>query len=57
MLKKIEYEACNMEDVVLDLANEIKNDWRIYSIGCQEMHFGCYGKMKMTFEITLSKEI
>jgi hypothetical protein len=56
MLKKIEYEVCKMEDVIVDLSNEIKNGWIIYSIGCQEMHFGCYGEMNMTFEITLRKE-
>lgn len=56
MLKKIEYEAKNIEDIVLDLADEIKNGWKIHSVGYPniEMHF-CVNP-KITAEVILSKE-
>lgn len=56
MLKKIEYEARKIEDVVIDLADEIKNGWRVCSFSYPNVHIGCVGEMDMTVEITLRKE-
>ena len=56
MIKKMEYECKRIEDVVLDLADEIKNGWRIYRIGPWEMHWGCVGETDMTVEVTLRKD-
>lgn len=56
MLKKIEYESSNVEEVIVDLADEIKNGWRICSFSYPNVHIGCVGEMDMTFEITLRKE-
>ena len=56
MIKKMEYECKRIEDIVLDLADEIKNGWRIYRLGPYEMRCGCIGQTDMTVEVMLKKE-
>ena len=56
MLKKIEYEVRRIEDVIVDLADEIKNGWSIYSYRYPDISFSHYGETNMTVEVTLSKE-
>ena len=56
MIKKMEYECKRIEDVVLDLADEIQNGWRIYSIGPYTTHCGYVGEIDMTIEVTLRKD-
>lgn len=56
MIKNIEYECKSIEDVVIDLADEIKNGWRIYRIGPYEMRFGCIGETDITVEVALRKD-
>lgn len=55
MLKKIEYEAKNIEEVILDLADEIKNDWKIHSWRMMHMDFSAFGEANMTVEVTMCK--
>ena len=61
MLKKIEYETKDINEVVLDLADEIKLGWRLQSFGWPSVEYssveysvGCHPKI--TAEVTLSKE-
>lgn len=56
MLKKIEYEARKIEDVVLDLADEIKNGWKLYSFGWPNVEMTLCSHPNITVEVTLSKE-
>ena len=55
MLKKIEYEAKNIEEVILDLADEIKNGWKIHTCGMMHMDFSAYGEANMSVEVTMCK--
>lgn len=56
MLKNIKYETKDINEVVLDLAEEIKMGWRLYRVGspCVEMSLCC--KPDITVEVTLYKE-
>lgn len=56
MLKKIKYETKDINEVVLDLAEEIKLGWKLYSFGWPnvEMTFRC--NPDITVEVTLKKE-
>ena len=56
MLKKIEYECNNIEEVIVDLADEIKNGWRVCGFIYPNVSIGCFGEKDITFEITLRKE-
>ena len=56
MLKQIKYETKDINEVVLDLAEEIKLGWKLYSFGWPNIeHLVCCNP-NITIEITLSKE-
>lgn len=57
MLKEIKYEVNKIEDVILDLSDEIKNGWKIHSLGPAEFSMSCGERSALTFEVVLSKEI
>jgi hypothetical protein len=56
MLKTIKYEIKDINDVVLDLAEEIKNGWKLYSFGWPNVALSCRCNPDITVEVTLSKE-
>ena len=56
MLKNIKYETKDINDVVLDLAEEIKLGWRLYSFGWPNVEASLCSKPNITVEVTLSKE-
>lgn len=56
MLKEIKYETKKFEDVVLDLADEIKNGWNIVGFRYPEISFSVCTESNITIEITLRKE-
>lgn len=56
MRKTIKYETKKIEDVVLDLADEIKNGWRIHSFGYPNIEMSICCNPDITVEVTLSKE-
>ena len=56
MLKKIEYETKDLNEVVLDLADEIKLGWKIHSFGWPNFEYSVGCHPKITAEVTLSKE-
>lgn len=56
MLKEIKYETKDINDVVLDLAEEIKLGWRLYSCSMPYVECSLSYKPEITVEVTLSKE-
>ncbi len=56
MLKNIKYETKDINEVVLDLAEEIKLGWKLYRIStpCIESSLCC--RPEITVELTLTKE-
>lgn len=56
MLKKIEYETKDIDEVILDLADEIKLGWRLQSFGWPSVEYSVGCHPKITAEVTLSKE-
>ena len=56
MLKEIKYETTDINKVVLDLADEIKNGWKLYSFGWPCMEMSCCARPDITVEVKLSKE-
>ena len=56
MLKKIEYETKDINKVVLDLAEEIKLGWKLYSFGWPNVEMTCRCNPDITVEVTLKKE-
>ena len=54
MLKNIKYETKDINEVVLDLAEEIKLGWKLHSFGmpCIETSLCC--KPEITVEVTLT---
>lgn len=57
MLKKIKYETKDINEVVLDLADEIKNGWKLYSFGWPDVKMSCQCHPDIAVEVTLSKEV
>lgn len=57
MIKEIKYETHNIEDVILDLADEIKNGWKLYSFGWPCVEMSCSSNPDITVEVALSKEV
>ena len=55
MLKEIKYETNKIEDVLVDLADEIKNGWKICSL--RPLEFCISLNPTMEFEVRLRKEI
>ena len=56
MLKKIEYETRNFNDVILDLADEIKLGWKVYQFGMSNAEFSLCCHPKIIIEAVLSKD-
>ena len=56
MLKNIKYETHKMEDVIIDLADEIKNGWKLYGFTMPCVECSLSFKPDITIEITLKKE-
>ena len=56
MLKKIKYETKDINEVVLDLADEIKNGWKLYSFGWPSIETSLCIRPDITVEVSLSKE-
>ena len=56
MLKKIKYETKDINEVVLDLADEIKNGWKLYSFGWPSIEASLCIRPDITVEVSLSKE-
>ena len=56
MLKNIKYETKDINEVVLDLAEEIKLGWKLYSFGWPNVEMTCCCNPNITVEVTLKKE-
>lgn len=56
MLKEIKYETKNMDKVVLDIADEIKNGWSIYSFGSPRFESSYGLDPHFIVEVALTKE-
>lgn len=56
MIKNIKYETKDINEVVLDLAEEIKNGWKLYSFGWPNVETSCCSHPNITVEVALSKE-
>ena len=56
MLKEIKYETKDINDVFLDLAEEIKLGWRLYSFGWPQVEYSMSCKPDITVEVVLKKE-
>ena len=56
MLKKIEYETKDINEVALDLAEEIKLGWKIYQFGMPNAEFSMCCHPKIIIEVILSKD-
>lgn len=54
MLKNIKYETKDINDVVLDLAEEIKLGWKLYSFGMPNIEYSMCCKPEITVEVTLT---
>lgn len=57
MLKNIKYETNDINEVVLDLAEEINLGWRLYSCSMPYVETSSYLKPDITVEVTLSKDV
>lgn len=57
MIKEIKYETKDINEVVLDLAEEIKLGWKLYSFGWPNIEMSCRSNPDITVEVTLSKEV
>lgn len=56
MIKKIKYETKDINEVVLDLAEEIKLGWKLYSFGWPNVEHSVCCNPNITIEVTLNKE-
>ena len=56
MLKNIKYETKDINEVVLDLAEEIKLGWKLYNVGCPCVETSLCYRPEITVEVTLKKE-
>lgn len=56
MLKKIEYETKDLNEVFIDIADEIKNGWKLYSFGMPNFEYSLSCNPKITMEVSFSKE-
>ncbi len=56
MLKKVEYETKDVNEIFIDIAEEIKNGWKLYGFNmpCFECSLSC--NPKITMEVSFSKE-
>lgn len=56
MTKNIKYETKDINEVVLDLADEIKNGWKLYSFGWPNVEMSYCAHPNIAVEVKLSKE-
>lgn len=56
MIKNIKYETKDINEIVLDLAEEIKLGWKLYSFGWANVEMTCRCNPDITVEVTLKKE-
>jgi hypothetical protein len=56
MLKTINYEASKIEDIILDLADEVKNGWKICSLGPAEISMSLCARTDIVAEVVLRKD-
>ena len=56
MLKEIKYQTKNMDKVVLDIADEIKNGWSIYTFGAPRFESSYGLSPNFIVEVALTKE-
>lgn len=56
MIKNIKYETKDINEVVLDLADEIKNGWKLYRFGYPNIEMSVCCNPDITVEVTLRKE-
>jgi hypothetical protein len=56
MIKEIKYETKDINEVVLDLADEIKNGWKLYSFELPNVEMSCYSHPNFIVEVALTKE-
>ena len=56
MLKEIKYETKDIDKVVLDVADEIKNGWSIYSFGVPRFESSYGLSPNFIVEVALTKE-
>lgn len=56
MLKNIKYETKDINEIVLDLAEEIKLGWKLYGFGWPQVECSMYAHQNITVEVTLRKE-
>ena len=56
MLKNIKYETNDVNEIFIDIAEEIKNGWKLYSFSmpCIEHSLSCRPEIMM--EVSFSKE-
>lgn len=54
MLKQIKYETKDINEVVLDLAEEIKMGWKLYRFGAPSIECSLCYKPEITVEVTLT---
>lgn len=57
MIKNIKYETKDINEVVLDLADEIKNGWKLYSFGYPNVEMSCCCNPDIIVEFTLRKGV
>lgn len=55
MQKTIKYETKDINNVVLDLADEIKNGWKLYSFGYPNVELSFRCNPDITVEVTMRK--
>ena len=56
MLKEIKYEAKDINEVFIDIAEEIKLGWRLYSFSVPYVEHSLCCRPDVTMEVTFSKE-
>ena len=56
MLKNIKYETKDINEVVLDLAEEIKLGWRLYSCSVPYVEASICCRPDITVEVTLTNK-
>lgn len=56
MIKTINYEVSKIEDIILDLADEVKNGWKICSLGPTEISISVCTRVDMVAEVVLRKD-
>ena len=56
MLKEIKYETKDVNEIILDLAEEIKLGWKLYRFGSPDIEFSLCCNPNIKVEVVLTKE-